>query len=368
MSFLKNINLQDIDLTCKGCGKNLSEEVGDYLKQFKDNESNPELEKSLELEKAKHALEINQVTTAAQKEQDNLNAKLHTAVQAKESSERVLKAEHQLEIKSLEGVISRLKDKELKLSTKMIGESLEEHIEAEFTRVRAIGFPNAYFEKDNDTSKNSKADFIFRDFDGVGSEIISACIECKNEAENTIKGQKNEKFLEKLYKDSEQKGCTYSILVTLCEKDNPLYKDGFVDLSHRYPKMYAVRPQFLIPLLSILKNEASRSHDSTIKYRSEIKLLKEENFDLTNFEDNLFKFKKSFGVNSDRHHNKYATAINSIDKAIKNLENTREALVSADNNLRIANKKIQEVTIKKLTKDSPIIAEKLSSIRESKNQ
>tara|TARA_Y100001968_G_scaffold221924_1_gene204764 strand:- start:22 stop:1128 length:1107 start_codon:yes stop_codon:yes gene_type:complete len=367
MSLLNGINLNDIDQTCKGCGKNLTEEIGDYLKQFNDNELNPEIDKSIELEKAKHALEINQITTKLQKEKDDLAGKLRSADRDKDSLERVLQAEHQLEIKNLEGVIKRLQDKELQISTKMIGESLEQHIEAEFTRIRATAFPNAYFEKDNDISQNSKADFIYRDYDDGKNEVLSACIECKNEAETTVKGQKNEKFLGKLHKDSEQKGCTYSILVTLCEKDNPLYKDGFVDLSHRYPNMYAVRPQFLIPLLSILKNEAFRSHNSKLKYKSEIELLQEQNLDLTKFEDNLYEFKKSFKVNRDRHHNNYTIAINSIKKAITSLETTRDALIKADDNLRIANTKIQDVTIKKLVKDSPLIAKKLSSIREAEN-
>jgi len=247
-----------------------------------------------------------------------------------------------------------------RLSTKMVGESLEQHCEIEFNRVRSMAFPRAYFEKDNDARTGSKGDYIFRDSDEAGLEIVSIMFEMKNESDKTTTKSKNEDFLKELDKDRNEKKCEYAVLVSLLEPESELYNTGIVDVFHRYPKMYVVRPQFFLPLITLLRNAAMNS----LQYKSELALIKEQNIDITNFESELDSFKNSFGRNYELASKKFQTAIDEIDKSIDHLQKTREALLSTDRNLRIANDKAQEVTIKKLTRGNPTMAAKFLELKE----
>ncbi|MBK9763266.1 MAG: DUF2130 domain-containing protein, partial [Flavobacteriales bacterium] len=255
--------------------------------------------------------------------------------------------------------IERLKDMKAKLSTKMVGETLEQHCEIEFEKLRATAFPKAYFEKDNDAKTGSKGDYIFRDADEVGTEAVSIMFEMKNENDTTATKKKNEDFLKELDKDRNEKGCEYAVLVTLLEPDNDLYNGGIVDVSHRYPKMYIVRPQFFIPIITLLRNAAQNS----LKFKTELALVKAQNIDITNFESELDEFKTAFGRNYDLASRHFLKAVEEIDKSIKHLENTKAALLGTENNLRLANNKAQDVTIKKLTRNNPTMAAKFGDLK-----
>ena len=245
-----------------------------------------------------------------------------------------------------------------RLSTKMIGETLEQHCETEFNRIRATAFPNAYFEKDNDARTGSKGDFVFRDTDGAGIEIVSIMFEMKNESDTTGAKKKNEDFLRELDKDRNEKGCEYAVLVSLLEPDSELYNSGIVDVFHRYPKMYVIRPQFFIPIITLLRNAAMKS----LEYKTELALVKSQNIDITNFESDLDKFKAAFAKNYDLASRKFQKAIDEIDKSIDHLQKTKEALLGTDRNLRLANDKAQDVTIKKLTRKNPTMAAKFNEL------
>ena len=245
-----------------------------------------------------------------------------------------------------------------KLSTKMVGETLEQHCEIEFNRLRSSAFPTAYFEKDNDSSKGSKGDYIFKDHDQDGTEIISIMFEMKNESDFTATKSKNEDFLKELDKDRNQKNCEYAVLVSMLEAESELYNTGIVDVSHRFSKMYVVRPQFFIPIISLLKNAAKNS----LEYKTELARVKNEHIDITNFENELDNFKKSVGKNFDLASRKFNDAINQIDKSISHLQKTKDALLSTDRNLRIANDKSQDITVKKLTKKNPTMAAKFEEL------
>jgi hypothetical protein len=238
----------------------------------------------------------------------------------------------------------------------MVGESLEQHCEIEFNQLRAAGFPRAYFEKDNDARSGSKGDYIFRDHDEAGTEFISIMFEMKNEADATATKKKNEDFFKELDKDRREKGCEYAVLVSLLEPDNELYNVGIVDVSHRYPKMYVVRPQFFIPIITLLRNAAQ----STLEYRTELARVQEQNLDITNFEQELETFKTGFARNYDLASRKFKTAIDEIDKTIDHLQKTKDALLGSENNLRLANNKADDLTIKKLTKGNPTMAAKFA--------
>jgi hypothetical protein len=241
----------------------------------------------------------------------------------------------------------------------MIGETLEQHCDTEFNRIRATAFPRAYFEKDNDSRSGSKGDYIFRDADEAGTEIVSIMFEMKNEDDRTATKNRNEDFLKELDKDRNEKGCEYAVLVSLLEPDNDLYNTGIVDVSHRFPKMYVVRPQFFIPIITLLRNAAMNS----LKYKSELALVKAQNVDITKFETELETFKTAFARNYDLASGHFQKAIAEIDKSIDHLQKTKDALLGTDRNLRLANDKAQDVTIKKLTRGNPTMATKFAELK-----
>jgi hypothetical protein len=262
--------------------------------------------------------------------------------------------EQTLQLKDEE--IERLKDYKQKLSTKMLGETLEQHCENSFNNLRATAFPQAYFEKDNDISQGTKGDYIYREFADAekSTELISIMFEMKNEGDETATKKKNDDFLDKLHKDREAKGCEYAILVSLLESDNDYYNNGIVDVSHRHPKMFVIRPQFFIPIISLLRNAALNS----VQDKLELKAMRNQNIDVTNFENKIEEFKKGFARNYDLASKKFLTAIDEIDKTIKHLEKTKEALLSSENNLRLANNKADDLSIKKLTHGNPTMRDK----------
>jgi len=263
-------------------------------------------------------------------------------------------------IKYKDDEIARVKDMKLKLSTKMLGETLEQHCEIEFNKLRATAFQKAYFEKDNDSRSGSKGDFIYRENDESGNEIISIMFEMKNESDETTTKKKNEDFLKELDKDRTEKKCEYAVLVSLLEIDSEFYNSGIVDVSYKYNKMYVVRPQFFIPIITLLRNAAMNS----MQYKSELALVKSQNLDITNFEDKMKKFKDGFTKNYNLASLKFKEAIDGIDKTIKELEKTKLALLSSENNLRLANDKTEELTIKKLTHGNPTMKAKFDELNE----
>ena len=304
-------------------------------------------------------LALNEALSVVEKERDELKNGLARATLEKQLAETALRDKYETQLKDRDEAIERLKDLKAKLSTKMVGETLEQHCEIEFNRLRATAFPLAYFEKDNDARTGSKGDYIFRDLDEVGTEIVSIMFEMKNENDETATKKKNEDFLKELDKDRNEKGCEYAVLVSLLEPDNELYNAGIVDVFHRYPKMYVVRPQFFIPIITLLRNAAMKS----LQYKSELALVKSQNIDITNFENQLDSFKDAFGKNYDLAARRFKTAIDEIDKSIDHLQKTKDALLGADRNLRLANDKAQDVTIKKLTRGNPTMAAKFAELK-----
>jgi hypothetical protein len=255
-------------------------------------------------------------------------------------------------------MIAYYKDMKAKLSTKMVGETLEQHCETEFNKLRATAFPNAYFEKDNDARSGSKGDYIYRETDDAGNEIISIMFEMKNEGDETATKHKNEDFLKELDKDRNEKKCEYAVLVTLLEAESELYNTGIVDVSHRHGKMYVIRPQFFIPIITLLRNAAMNS----LQYKAELALVREQSIDITNFEDNMNDFKEKFGRNYDLASRKFQTAIEGIDKTIKELQKTKENLLRSEDHLRLANQKAEDLTIKRLTRGNPTMAAKFADL------
>jgi hypothetical protein len=295
-----------------------------------------------------------------QKERDELKNSLDRAALEKQLAEKSLKDKYETQIKDRDEAIERLRDMKARLSTKMVGETLEQHCETEFNRIRATAFPRAYFEKDNDARSGSKGDYIFRDKDEADTEIVSIMFEMKNESDLTTTKQRNEDFLKELDKDCNEKGCEYAVLVSLLEPDSELYNTGIVDVFHRYPKMYVIRPQFFIPIITLLRNAAMNS----LKYKSELALVRAQNVDITNFENELESFKSGFARNFDLASRRFQTAIEEIDKSIDHLQKTKEALLGTDRNLRLANDKAQDVTIKRLTRGNPTMAAKFGEVRD----
>ncbi|MEF9445127.1 DUF2130 domain-containing protein [Burkholderia sp. 1B3(2022)] len=304
-------------------------------------------------------LAITEAVGAVEKERDDLQSGLARAALEKQLAEQSLKDKYETQIKDRDDAIERLRDMKARLSTKMVGETLEQHCETEFNRIRATAFPRAYFEKDNDARTGSKGDYIFRDSDEAGTEIVSIMFEMKNESDRTATKSRNEDFLKELDKDRTEKGCEYAVLVSLLEPDSELYNTGIVDMFHRYPKMYVVRPQFFIPIITLLRNAAMNS----LKYKSELALVKAQNIDITNFETELEAFKTAFGKNYDLASRRFQTAIDEIDKSIDHLQKTKEALLGTDRNLRLANDKAQDVTIKRLTRGNPTMAAKFAELK-----
>lgn len=304
-------------------------------------------------------LAITEAVSEVEKERDSLKSGLERARLEKQLAEKSLKDKYETQIKDRDDAIERLRDMKARLSTKMVGETLEQHCETEFNRIRATAFPRAYFEKDNDARTGSKGDYIFRDSDAAGTEIVSIMFEMKNESDRTATKNKNEDFLKELDKDRTEKGCEYAVLVSLLEPDSELYNTGIIDVFHRYPKMYVVRPQFFLPIITLLRNAAMNS----LEYKSELALVRAQNIDITNFETELEGFKTAFAKNYDLASRRFQTAIDEIDKSIDHLQKTKEALLGTDRNLRLANDKAQDVTIKKLTRGNPTMAAKFSELK-----
>lgn len=302
---------------------------------------------------------ITEAISSIEKERDKLQSGLEKAELEKKLAEKSLKDKYETQIKDRDDAIERLRDMKARLSTKMVGETLEQHCETEFNRIRSTAFPRAYFEKDNDARTGSKGDYVFRDWDEAGTDIVSIMFEMKNEDDQTATKKKNEDFLKELDKDRIEKGCEYAVLVSLLEPESELYNIGIVDVFHRYPKMYIVRPQFFIPIITLLRNAALNS----LQFKSELALMKEQNIDITNFESELETFKSAFAKNYDLAAKRFQTAISEIDKSIDHLQKTKEALLGTDRNLRLANDKAQDVTIKKLNRGNPTMAAKFADLK-----
>jgi hypothetical protein len=368
------------EIICPHCDKAFKiDEAGyaDILKQIRNKEFDKELHEKLaaaEQEK-KSALSLAEAENEAKRlklvaDKDvtiaDLKSKIDKFEVEQELSEAKIRKSLEDQIKDRDNQIERLKDLKLQLSTKMLGETLEQHCEVEFNRIRATAFPNAYFEKDNkvskkdeETGKGSKGDYIFRDKDDAGNEIVSIMFEMKNEGDETENKQKNEKFLEKLDKDRREKNCEYAVLVSLLEPESELYNVGIVDVSYKFPKMYVVRPQFFIQIITLLRNAALNA----MEYKAELALVRAQNVDITDFEEKLEEFQSGFARNYDLASRKFQTAIEEIDKSIDHLQKTKAALLSTDNNLRLANDKAQDISIKKLTRGNPTMAQKFEDLK-----
>ena len=333
-----------------------------------------ELEQRVEAQgrafEAEKKLAVEQARSALERERDALAAQVALKDAEKSRCESALKEQLAIELKAKDdiiaykdGEIERYKDMKARLSTKMVGESLEQHCETEFNKIRAAAFPRAYFEKDNDASEGSKGDFIFRECDEEGNEIVSIMFEMKNESDDSSHRHKNEDFFKKLDADRRKKGCEYAVLVTLLEPESELYNQGIVDVSYRFEKMYAIRPQFFLPMISILRNAALNS----MAYKAELAVVRNQNIDITNFEEQMETFQRGFARNYDLASRKFQTAIDEIDKTILHLQKTKDALVSSENNLRLANNKAQDLTIKRLTRNNPTMKAAFEALAEEKD-
>lgn len=333
-----------------------------------------EFEAKLAQSKTEQELAVARATAPIERERDSLKnslvaaqneAKLNleTANSRAKLSEAALITKYESALKLKEEENERLKDLKSKLSTKMVGETLEQHCQTEFNRIRAAAFPHAYFEKDNDARTGSKGDYIFRELDEAGNEIVSIMFEMKNENETTATKHKNEDFFKELDKDRREKNCEYAILVSLLESDSELYNTGIVDVSYRYEKMYVIRPQFFIPIITLLRNAAL----SSLQYKQELAVVRSQNIDITHFEENMEKFKVGFARNYDLASRKFKTAIDEIDKTINSLQKAKDALLSSENNLRLANNKAEELTIKRLTRGNPTMAQKFADLHASES-
>ena len=320
------------------------------------------LQADLEVVKANQELALSEAVKAVEQERDKIRNDFDHAKLKSELAQNALKEKFETQLRDRDDAIERLRDMKTRLSTKMVGETLEQHCETTFNQIRATAFPAAYFEKDNDASSGSKGDYIFKDFGADGTEIVSIMFEMKNESDTTATKKKNEDFLKELDKDRNEKGCEYAILVSMLESDSELYNTGIVDVSHRYPKMYVIRPQFFIPMITLLRNAAMNA----LKYKSELELVKAQNIDVTNFEDELNAFKSAFGRNYDIASRHFQTAIDEIDKAIARLQKVKESLLGSENQLRLANNKAQDVTIKRLTKNNPTMTAEFERLHEAR--
>ena len=326
----------------------------------KRNADIAKLEAEREAQDLKQQLAIKEALAKIEKERDELANTVKNQKLEREVAEKALEEKYRTQIQDRDDSIERLKDLKAQLSTKMLGETLEQHCEIQFNEIRATAFPNAYFEKDNDARDGSKGDYIFRDLDESGLESVSIMFEMKNENETTATKKKNEHFFAELDKDRTAKGCEYAILVTMLEPDNELYNSGIVDVSHRYPKMYVIRPQFFIPMISLLRNAAQKS----LTYKAELELVRSQNIDVTNFEKDLNEFKAGFSRNYDLASKKFEEAIKHIDATMKSLQKVRDSLVSSENQLRLASNKAEDVTVKKLTRKNPTMAAKFAAVAE----
>lgn len=306
------------------------------------------------VERARDELEAQKTRAEAELARAQAEAQAQLAEKLRAKDELIADREREIE---------RIQDMKARLSTKMLGESLEQHCEIEFNRLRPTAFPRAYFEKDNEVVEGTKGDFVFRDFDEEGNEIVSIMFEMKNESDDSSHRHKNEDFFKKLDADRRKKGCEYAVLVTLLEPESELYNQGIVDVSYRFEKMYAIRPQFFLPMISILRNAALNS----MAYKAELAVVRNQNIDITNFEEQMETFKSGFARNYDLASRKFQTAIDEIDKTILHLQKTKDALVSSENNLRLANNKAQDLTIKRLTRNNPTMKAAFEALAEEKD-
>lgn len=323
-----------------------------------------ELKAKMQLQDTERQLAVSEAINKVEKERDVLVSELKSKDTERQLLEATLKDKYTAELKTKDEIISYYKEMKAKLSTKMVGETLEQHCETQFNQIRATAFPSAYFEKDNEVKTGSKGDYIYRELDNEGNEMISIMFEMKNEGDETTTKKKNEDFLKELDKDRNEKGCEYAVLVSLIEADSELYNSGIVDISYRYPKMYVIRPQFFIPMITVLRNAAMNS----LKYKSELALVRSQNIDITHFEENLENFKTSFARNYELASRKFMIAIDEIDKTIDHLQKTKEALLSSNNNLRLANNKAEDLTIKRLTRGNQTMSEKFAELKEQDAQ
>lgn len=326
------------------------------ITEMKSKIQNAETEKKLALKEAVQEIE---------KEREQLKNDLKTKELEKQNIENSLKQQYTTELQNKDAIIkykddeiARAKDMKQKLSTKMLGETLEQHCEIEFNKLRPTAFQNAYFEKDNDASGGTKGDYIYRETDSQGNEIISIMFEMKNENDVTATKKKNEDFFAKLDKDRKDKNCEYAVLVSLLESENEFYNNGIVDVSYKYDKMYVIRPQFFIPIITLLRNASMNS----LKFKQELNLMRNQNIDITNFEEKINTFKEGFAKNYELASRKFKTAIDEIDKTITHLQKTKDALLSSDNNLRLANQKAEDLTIKRLTHGNPTMKAKFDEL------
>lgn len=318
-------------------------EAGETVKKLAVQEALAEKDSALhDLEMQLHSLQI----------------EYQSKQQEAQAAQRSLKDSYEEKLRDKDEQISYYRDFKARQSTKMVGESLEQHCQTEFNRLRAAAFPRAYFEKDNDARSGSKGDFIFRDYDEDGIEFISIMFEMKNELDQTATKKKNEDFFKELDKDRREKGCEYAVLVSLLELDNDLYNNGIVDVSHRYPKMYVIRPQFFIPIISLLRNAAANAQ----QYRRELAAIQNQHLDISHFEDDLNDFKDKFSRNYRLASEKFRKAIDEIDKSIDHLQKIKDALLSSENNLRLANNKAEDLSIKRLTRNNPTMAAKFAAL------
>jgi len=326
-----------------------------------------QLKAKIENSNTEKTLAIKEAVQEIEKERDKLAHAVKAKELEKQNIENALKQQYSTELQNKDAIIkykdeeiTRVRDMKQKLSTKMLGESLEQHCEIEFNKIRATSFQNAQFDKDNDASGGTKGDYIFKEFDDDGNEIVSIMFEMKNENDETVNKKKNEDFFAKLDKDRKDKNCEYAVLVTLLEADNDLYNGGIVDVSYKFDKMYVIRPQFFIPMISLLRNAAMNS----LKYKQELSSIRNQNIDITNFEDKITKFRDSFSKNYISASNNFQKAITEIDNAIKKMQKVKEALTTSENQLRLANQKAEDLTIKKLTYNNPTMKQKFRNLED----
>ena len=364
-----------IDKAVLATKNDLNKQLTDVAKQLS--------EKQLEIEQLKNAYiqQLNEKDIKISEMVANTKSEINRVAQEKDNKilqltnqlssidkdfqlqQQELKSKYETQLKLKDAEVEQYKDFKARLSTKLLGETLEKHCEIEFNKLRALGFQNAYFEKDNDTRTGSKGDYIFKAFADDGTEIVSIMFEMKNEADMTATKRKNEDFLKELDKDRREKNCEYAVLVSMLEAEDELYNSGIVDMSHRYPKTYVIRPQFFIPIITLLRNTASKS----LEYKKELDLIKNQNIDITNFENEMDDFREKFGRNYRIASEKFKTAIDEIDKSITHLQKIKDALIGSENQLRLANDKVEDLSIKKLTKNNPTMQAKFDELKNKEN-
>ena len=366
------------EIVCPHCQKAFKVDESGYaeiLKQVHDKDFEKQLAERISALKDVNTiateLAVTNAKSALENERNLLQSELKSAQTAQqlavlnaltEATKEHAKIQTELttKLQLSEQTIEHLRDMKLRLSTKMLGETLEQHCETEFNRIRATAFPRAYFERDNDLTDGSKGDYIFKEKDEADTEIVSIMFEMKNENDDTDRKRKNEDFFKKLDKDRADKGCEYAVLVSMLETDSELYNTGIVDVSYKYPRMYVVRPQFFIPIITLLRNAAM----SSLQYKTELTLVKSQQIDITNFETELDLFKTAFARNYDLASRHFQTAVEEIDKSILHLQRTKDALLTTSNNLRLANNKSQDVTVRRLTRNNPTMAAKFEALNE----